>query len=367
MKRKGTIGVSLALVAAMGMAGCGSSSSGSTSASAVDSSSAASSASTSGSATASASVAATSTGGEVKDGEYNILFMPKLTNIPYFQETDNGAVEEGKELGVNVIVDGPTTADAAQQVTMLENYISQGVDAICVAPNDPEAVTTVLKKARDAGILVLDWDTQADPSVTDASVYNVVDKDYGEHFIDNLVDAMGTDEADIAIITGGLSAANLNAWIDAGENYMKEKYPKLNLVTDPVASDESQDKAYQQAKEIMTAYPNVKGILGYSSPTGPGIGKAIYDMGLQDQVTVVAQGMEADIQDVLENGGLDVGSLWDCDALGRLTVDVATYMLKNDGKVPQDGESIEGNDDPVISDGSHNIYLTKTGTDYRKK
>ena len=106
---------------------------------------------------------------------YTILFMPKLTNIPYFQSTNEGAQAVAEELGIEVIYDGPTTADAAAQVTMLENYIAQGVDAIVVGPNDPEAMTSVLKKAKDEGILVLDWDTQADPEVTDGSVYNVID------------------------------------------------------------------------------------------------------------------------------------------------------------------------------------------------
>lgn len=304
---------------------------------------------------------------KAEDGEFTILMMPKLTNIPYFQATGEGAMEAGEELGINVIYDGPTTADAAQQVTMIENYISQGVDAICVAPNDPAAMTSVLQSAKDKGILVLDWDTQADASVTDASVYNVIDKDFGEHMIDELVEKMGTDSGDIAIITGGLSAANLNAWIDAGMNYMEEKYPNLNVVTDPIASNESQDEAYAKTKELMTSYPDVIGILGYSSPTGPGCGKAIYDLGLQDQVSVVANGLEDDCQEVLNNGGLDTACLWSCQKLGRLTIATAYDMLKNEGAVPEDGSTIDGWEDAVISDGSHNVYLTAAGEDFEKK
>ena len=39
-------------------------------------------------------------------------------------------------------------------------------------------------------------------------------------------------------------------------------------------------------------------------------------------------------------------------------------MLTHDGAFPQDGEMIEGWDEPVISDGEHNIYLTAAGEDY---
>ena len=61
---------------------------------------------------------------------YDIVVMPKLVGIPYFTATGEGAEKAGEELGVNVIYNGPTTADAAEQVKMLEDYITQGVDAI---------------------------------------------------------------------------------------------------------------------------------------------------------------------------------------------------------------------------------------------
>ena len=179
MNKKQLLSTGIAGIMAFAMAGCGQAAS-----------TAGSSAEGTASASSKSATAAVTSDSTKKDVNYTILMMPKLTNIPYFQATGEGATEAGKELGVNVIVDGPTTADAAQQVTMLENYIAQGVDAICVAPNDPQAMTTVLKSAKDKGILVLDWDTQADPSVTDASVYNVVDKDFGEHMVDKLVEIM---------------------------------------------------------------------------------------------------------------------------------------------------------------------------------
>lgn len=291
--------------------------------------------------------------------------MPKLLGIPYFEATGEGATQAGKDLGVNVIYNGPTTADAAQQVTMIEDYISQGVDAICVAPNDPAAMESVLKKARDAGILVIDWDTQANPDVVDASVYNVDDTAFGQHMVDKMVEYMGTDTGDYAIITGGLSAANLNAWIAAAEAYQKEKYPNLNLVADPYPTDEKQDVAYSTTKDLMKAYPNVKGILGMSSPTGPGVGAAIHDLGMQDKVAVVANGLEADIQDVLADGSLDCGCLWNCQDLGRLTVCLATYLLEGN-KVDSDTININGWGDATTKD-NHNVYLTTSGTDFEKK
>lgn len=286
---------------------------------------------------------------------YDIVVMPKLVGIPYFTATGEGAEKAGEELGVNVIYNGPTTADAAEQVKMLEDYITQGVDAICVAPNDAAALDPVLKKAREAGILVLDWDTEATKDLVDASVHQISDKGLGEHLVDLMVAGMG-EEGDYAIITGGLSASNLNAWIGYAKDYAAEKYPGLNLVADPYPTDEKQDVALSTAKDILKAYPEVKGLLCVSTPAPIGAAQAIREMGLQEVVTVVGTCVEDDCQDVLSDGSLDTGCLWNCQDLGYLTVATAKYLLDG-GTLEADGElTIEGLGTYAI-EGEKNIIL----------
>lgn len=278
-------------------------------------------------------------GGKTNE-KFKIAIMPKLVGIPYFTQTGEGAEKAGEELGVEVIYTGPTKADAAEQVKMIEDLINRGVDAIAVAPNDPAAVLPVLQKAKDAGIIVLDWDTPTDSDIVDASVHQIDDKVLGEHLFDKLVENMGTEEGDYAIVTGGLSAANLNTWIDYGLDYAKDKYPKLNLVTDKIPSDEKQQEAYTKTLDLIKAYPEIKGILGYSTVAPLGVAQAIREKGLQDKISVVGTAVKEDSQEFLEDGALDTGVLWDPSKLGYLTVGVAKALLE--GKSLEDGMDIEG-------------------------
>lgn len=275
------------------------------------------------------------------DGKkFKIAVMPKLVGIPYFTQTGEGAMQAGEAFGVEVIYTGPTKADAAEQVKMIEDLINQGVDAICVAPNDPNAVVPVLQKAKEAGILVLDWDTPVDINVVDASIHQIDDKELGEHLFDALVESMGTDSGDYAIITGGLSAANLNTWIDYGTAYAAEKYPNLNLVTDKIPTDEKQQEAYSKTLDLVKTYPDLKGIIGVSTPAPLGAAQAIREKGLQDQIAVVGTCVKEDCQEFLTDGALDVGCLWNTQRLGFLTVGVAKAMLE--GKTLENGMEIEG-------------------------
>jgi len=266
-----------------------------------------------------------------------IVVMPKLVGIPYFNASEVGAMKAGQDLGIEVIYTGPTTADASEQVRMLEDLISKGVDAICVAPNDPAALAPVLKKAKAAGIKVLDWDTPADQSIVDLSIHQIDDKVYGQHNWDLLVKEMG-DTGDYAIITGGLSAANLNGWIDAGLAYAKTKYPKLHLVTDKVASDEKQQIAYQKALDLIKAYPKLKGIIGVSTPAPLGAAQAVQEKGLKAKIAVVGTALPTSSRPFLEDGSLRVATLWDPSKLGYLTVVLANDLLK--GKKPVDGQNV---------------------------
>jgi simple sugar transport system substrate-binding protein/rhamnose transport system substrate-binding protein len=272
-----------------------------------------------------------------KSGVPTIVVMPKLVGIPYFNASETGAVQAGKDLGINVIYTGPTTADAAEQVRMLEDLISKGVDAICVAPNDAAALTPVLRRAKAAGIKVLDWDTSADPSVIDLSIHQIDDKQYGEHIWDLLVQEMG-DSGDYAILTGGLSAANLNAWIDHGLAYAKTTYPGLNLVTDKVPTDEKQQVAYQKTMDLITAYPNLKGIIGVSTPTPIGGAQAVQEKGLKDSIAVVGTALPTDSGPYLEDSSLRVSTLWDPGKLGYLTVVLANNLIK--GQTPTNGQDV---------------------------
>ncbi|NLW10698.1 MAG: autoinducer 2 ABC transporter substrate-binding protein [Clostridiaceae bacterium] len=272
---------------------------------------------------------------------YKIVVMPKLIGIPYFNRSEEGALKAGEDLGVEVIYNGPSVGDAAQQVQMIEDYIIQEVDAICVAPNDAAALTPALQKAKDAGIVVLDWDTPAEKDLVELSVKQIDDREFAELYFDQLVELSGTDEGEYAIITGGLAAANLNTWIDFGMEYAAEKYPNLKLVTDKIASDESADVAYQKALDLLKTYPNLIGILGYSTPAPVGIAKAVQERGLQGEVVAVGSAMPTDSAPYLKDGSMSAAFLWDPATLGYLTVYLAKTVL--DG-----GEVTDGMDVPNV-------------------
>ncbi len=90
--------------------------------------------------------------------EVKIALVAKSLGNGFFEAANTGAQEAAKELGdVKVIYTGPTTTTAEAQIEVLNGLIAQGVDAIEISANDPDAVVPVLKKAMQRGIKVISW------------------------------------------------------------------------------------------------------------------------------------------------------------------------------------------------------------------
>src|SRR6185503_16191297 len=92
-----------------------------------------------------------------------VALMPKSKGNAYFISCKQGADEAAKELGVEIIFDGPTDPDPAKQNEIIENWITLGVDVIAAACENKEGISTALRKARQKGIKVITYDSDASP------------------------------------------------------------------------------------------------------------------------------------------------------------------------------------------------------------
>ena len=144
--------------------------------------------------------------------KFVIAMMPKAKGDQYFISCKKGADEAAKELGAELLWDGPTDLDPAKQNEVVEAWITRGVDAIAVSVENKEAISTVLKKAKDKGIKVVTWDADANKDARDFLINQATPQGIGETLTDEAARILG-GKGEIAIVTASLSAANQNEWI----------------------------------------------------------------------------------------------------------------------------------------------------------
>ena len=274
-------------------------------------------------------------GAKKGDDKFEIVVVPKDSSNPWFVRMDTGVKEyAAAHPELNVYQKGTDQIDATLQAQLVEDLIAQGVDAICVVPVDIQSIDPVLKKAKDAGIVVIAHEGSALTNV-DYDIEAFSNAGYGQFIMDNLAMAMG-EEGVYTTMVADLTNGSHNEWADAAVAYQKEAYPNMTLLeAQPrVESHDNGDTAYNVAKECIKAYPELKGIMGTSSFDAPGVARAIDELGLTDKFFTTGTGMPADNAELLKSGAIKSLTLWDPAVAGQAMIALAVKVLN--------GETISG-------------------------
>jgi rhamnose transport system substrate-binding protein len=252
-----------------------------------------------------------------------VAMMPKAKGDPYFVSCRKGAEEAARELGVDLIWDGPTDLDPAKQNEVVEGWITRGVDVIAVSVENKEGISTVLKKARGRGIRVLTWDADAQSDARDFFINQATPQGIGYTLTDEAARVLG-GKGEFAIITASLSAANQNEWIKHIKARLAEKYPDLKLVAIQ-PSDGDRGRAFTETQTVLKVHPNVKLIMGVAAPAVPGAAEAVKQSGRKD-VKVIGLSLPNLCKPYVRDGVIESVVLWNTLDLGYLTVYAANEL-----------------------------------------
>ena len=259
-----------------------------------------------------------------KGKRLTIALMPKSKGNAYFISCKKGAEKAARELGLELIFDGPTDPDPARQNEIIENWITLGVDVIAAACENRDGISTALRKARAKGIKVLTYDSDAAPDAREFFVNQATPEGIGYTLMDEAARLCG-GQGDFAIITASLTAANMNEWQKNIEARRAEKYPAMRRVA-LRPCDDLKDKAQAEATALLGSQPNLKLIMAICSPAVPGAAEAVKQAGKVGQVKVIGLGLPSENRKYVKDGVTDSVILWKTEDLGYLTVAAAQAL-----------------------------------------
>lgn len=270
--------------------------------------------------------AGTSEGGK----KLTIALMPKSKGNAYFISCKKGADKAAQELGVDLVFDGPTDPDPAKQNEIVENWITLGVDAIAVACENREGISTALRKAKAKGIKVITYDADALPDAREFFVNQATPEGIGFALMDEAARLCG-NEGEFAIITASLTAANMIEWQKHIEARRADKYPNMKMIA-LRPCDDLKDKAQSETTALLSANANLKCIMAICSPGVPGAAEAVKQAGKTGKVKVLGLGLPNENKRYVHDGVTDSVILWNTEDLGYLTVYSANALAKGELK-----------------------------------
>lgn len=279
----------------------------------------------------------------------SIVYIPKNTGNPYFNEVDRGFRAAAEELGADYTTTAPATAEATSQLPILKEQIQRGVDVVAISPNSPDTLNQVLDDARSKGITVVtvDADLVGNESHRDACVLPTDFSQVGSSQIELLGSLIGY-EGEIAILSATTDAPNQNAWIAGMKECLKqEKYSKMRLV-DLVYGDDEPQKSTTECEGLLAKHPNLRGIV---SPTSVGLAASaqvveragVYPGGPQAKgpgLQLTGLSTPKQLRKFVEKGVVTSLQLWSPYDEGYLAAHIAA-MIHDKKVVPNPGLEVE--------------------------
>lgn len=278
--------------------------------------------------------------------EYTVVMIVKQSD-PWFDDMETGITQLAKDTGLNCYVLTPESGDPALQIAIMEDLISQQVDAICCVPNDPQALIPTIQKAREAGIVVVTHEAPGIADSVDLDVEAFVNEDFGRLMGEAIVNA--TDgKGEYAGFVGGLTMDTHMAWYNAAVAYVAENAPEMvNVAAEPYEDGNSIEGAYDKTVELLKAYPNLTAIFDCSAHGG-GISQAIKDKGRED-IKVVSLAIPSMSATYIKDGSMAHGQAWRPADAGYATC-YAAYLLASGAGVETGADLlIEGYNEVTVN------------------
>lgn len=271
--------------------------------------------------------------------EITLVDVPKLVGIGYFAATTEGMRQAAEELGnVNVSTDGPTEANIDDQITFIDNYVTQGVNGVLFAANDPVAIAPVLKKALDAGIHVVGYDANSEPDAREWFVNQAEFNGIGKSMIDAMAEEIGSDGS-FAIVTSTFTTPNQARWIAEMQAYQEACHPDMEWL-ETVEAQEDNILSFNQANTLLNKYgDDLDGIFGMTSVATPASADAVTQANACGTTAVVGLATPNAMKPYVDSGCVKSVVLWNPVDLGYAAVYVTRAIA--DGNLEPGATSVD--------------------------
>ena len=282
-----------------------------------------------------AETAATESGAS-SDAKIALITMDSIDQ--HWITLNEGAQKAAKELGVEVTFMSPNTKDDAQQIECVNNAVAGGYNAILVAANGPDAISSALKEAAGAGIKIVYVDSPAnvEAEATFSTDNKAAGKTAGEQMIAAL-EAAGTTSGDIGII-------NVNAATDScvmrEEGFRSAFEGTAFNILETQYGEGDAAKSQSIAENYITQ--GVAGIFGCNEGSTTGAGNAIKASG---NAAIIGVGFDKSdaIINLIKDGYLLCTMAQNPDVMGYEGVKAAVAAIGGEalgGKVSDTGVSV---------------------------
>ena len=277
--------------------------------------------------------------------------------VPFWTAMAKGMEHAGEKLGVKVSWKGPESSQVSEQMRIIENFVSKGVDGISISPINPESIIPVINSIVDKNIIVLTMDSDSPESGRFAYIGTNNYKagiEAGKAMMNELPDG-----GKVAVFVGNLSAQNAIDRLNGFKETVKDTGIEIVKV---YIDDADKGRARSNAENALQKYKDLKGMLGLYSYNAPSIADAVIAAELSGNVKIVGFDAEPATLLHLENGTINACIVQKPYYFGYLSVQIIYNIIK----LGREAVKIMLPEDRIIDTGVETVTPLNL-TEYREK
>jgi ribose transport system substrate-binding protein len=222
----------------------------------------------------------TTAGGPTRTGREEYVWLSAHRTLPLFVANDHPALEvAGRELGARVTIAGPDTVDIPGLVAAVEQTAARRPTGMMVVGWDAAALIPSINKAVDAGVPVICVDADV-PKSKRAAFVGTDWYDIGVKQAEAMLAALRGRRGKVALL--GLIDQSID--LQAFDGFRSVAVKAGLTVMEPYHDKGNQAEATKVAAGLLQAHPDLVGMAGFDSESGPGMGQAIKEAGKAGQI-----------------------------------------------------------------------------------
>ncbi len=262
-----------------------------------------------------------------------IAFVVPVLDNPFFVDMTNAAKEKAAQMkNVEVIVKASTKVeDAIGQNQIVDDLITQKVDAICIVPTNSESIIPAIKKANSASIPIVNIDNKVDAAraaKAGAVISTYIGSDNfdggklaGQYIVDKLA-----GKGKVAILEG-LSGNDAAIKRKAGFLAAVKGSPGITVVASQVANW-NREQAFNIFQNILKATPDLNAVFAANDEMALGVSAALTQSNsANNKIVVVGFDAIKEAVDAVDTGKIDATIAQQPRLMGEMGLMLALDVL----------------------------------------
>ena len=240
--------------------------------------------------------------GKSNDDEKTIAIVPWSMAETFAVDFSHAATEAIEAKGWKAVTMDPK-GNWAEEYTIIQNLITQGIDGIIYTAIDADGANDVIAEVKKAGIPIVGYDCLSSAGTEDAAV-RYDDAKGGELAAQECMKALNNKaDAKIVVFEDDPSISSSTLRVNAFCKYIEDNFPNATVILNR-SQDKTADGCYIWATDMITAYPDADAFFCYWNECTMATYNALQDAGKKD-VFVIGYDATSEQQELMKRVGVD--------------------------------------------------------------